>query len=337
MCDNSDVRDVFNMTEAELSGLQSYQFINLTPDTTFTISGTAVNNLGRGNVATISETTAEEAPQTPYNVEVSDIGTTSFTVTWNIDGPRPGKTNFTVTLIADRPAPRKDFTFTGFTTRSHRAEGLEEYWNYSVSVTASTSVGAKASDPTQEYRTLPAAPGKVSNFDITTAPGGNYTRMQITWNAPTILLQNGVIETYSFFYYISPEQKSGSPTKTFQHQSLENRKYEVYVDVVPEVSYSFEVYATNEDNMTGQTWIKTIEAPAGVPENIEDTMQTKVIPEEKVKNVQQTQITVTFVQEFFEQSKYGQIRATGLVACVENKCETTSMILFLFIYYISLD
>ncbi|XP_053392061.1 uncharacterized protein LOC128554777, partial [Mercenaria mercenaria] len=314
MCENNNVREVHSKTKIELSGLQSYEFINLPPYTTFIISGTAVNYLGRGNVASILQATAEEAPQTPYNVDVRDIGTTSFTITWNIDGPRPGKTHFTITLIADHPAANKEFTVTDFTARSYLAEGLEEYWNYSVTVTVVTSVGAKTSDKSQTYRTKPAAPGTVLNVEITGALGGIYTLMQISWKAPAVLRRNSLIKEYSL---VTNSTGTNAKKQSLSHESKENYEYEIVVNVIPEETYTFQVYAINLQDMKGVVTTVEKQAPVGVPVNIEDTLQVDILIHQK-KNVGKRQFTVSLVRNFFEESTNGQIQASGLIACVKD-------------------
>ncbi|XP_053398231.1 fibronectin-like [Mercenaria mercenaria] len=259
MCDSED-RHLLSKTKVELSGLQSYQYISLQPDTAFTVSGTAVNNLGKGNTVTISATTREEVPQRPYNVEISDIGTTSFTVSWSMNGPRPGLTNFTITANGDGPAATKEFATKGFTTRSYLVHDLEAYWNYSVTVTASTSVGSKTSDSTLQYRTLPAAPGKVSNFEIREAPGDNYSTIQISWTSPAVLERNGIIKDYSLIYFSSGKTPA---KKILANTFVENFIYLAIVDIIPNEIYLFEVYATNEYDMKGESTTKLTKTPAG--------------------------------------------------------------------------
>ncbi|XP_053397499.1 receptor-type tyrosine-protein phosphatase F-like [Mercenaria mercenaria] len=254
------VRSTIDKTKQQLEGQLSY-LATLNPDIAYTVTVTAINDGGRGYPANKTERTLEEAPQSPpYNVEVSDIETTSFRVSWEMDEPRPGQTNFTITVYADKPATTKEFSIKGFTTRSFVAQGLEEYWSYSVTVTAATSVGAKTSDATLQYRTLPAAPGKVSNFEITAAPGGNYAKMQISWNAPDILQRNGVIKDYSLIYF-SSKFKNTPVKKILAHTFVEYHMYTATVDVVPGEIYSVEVYATNEQDLKGASTTKFIQAP----------------------------------------------------------------------------
>ncbi|XP_060592884.1 tyrosine-protein phosphatase 10D-like [Ruditapes philippinarum] len=318
MCD-SNVRKLFRVNKPELIGSKSYQFLNLLPDTTYTIIGAAVNNLGTGNTVQLDITTEEEAPQIPYNVEVNEMKTTSFKVTWNINDPRPGKTNYTVKLIAEHPAESKEVILTGFNIREYLAENLQEYWNYSVLVTATTSKGFKTSIETIKYRTLPTAPGKVSNFVLTPNPGGNYTRMKISWQAPDILLQNSVIKSYSFMYFQDQKIESRH-SKSFEHELSQSHNYELFVDVIPEETYTFEVNAINEQNETGEKNSETKTAPAGVPINIAKTQNITLIPSDKVKNVGETRLTVSIVKEFFLEETYGKVQERGLFVCPKKDC-----------------
>ncbi|XP_060561201.1 titin-like, partial [Ruditapes philippinarum] len=323
MCD-SNVRKLISVNKPQLIGSKSYQFLNLLPDTTYTIIGAAVNNLGTGNTVDLDITTEEEAPQVPYNVEVNEMKTTSFKVTWNIDDPRPGKTNYTVKLMADHPAESKQVILTGFNIREYVAENLQEYWNYSVLVTATTSKGSKTSTETAKHRTLPTAPGKVSNFVLTTNPGGNYTRMKISWQAPDILLQNSVIKSYSFMYFQDQKIESRQ-SKSFEHEISQSHNYEIFVDVIPEETYTFEVNAINEQNETGEKNSETKTVPAGVPINVEEQLLLKVITaSNNLENRDKTRIAVTIVQDFFEESTYGKIRAKGIIACVKV-CELSDI------------
>lgn len=53
-----------------------------------------------------------------------------------------------------------------------------------------------------------------------------------------------------------------------------------------------------------------------VPINIEETQNLDIIPKESVKNQGETKFTVSITERFFTDSTYGDIRKTGLVACV---------------------
>ncbi|WAR08142.1 TITIN-like protein, partial [Mya arenaria] len=126
------------------------------PDTDYTVLVAVVNGIGWGHQAEQSVRSREEEPQKPPKaVYVSDIGKTSFNVSWSLIGPRPGRVTYAVILIADTGAESKTYTVKGYNNTTLIADGLEEYWFYDVRVTARTNVGgAKTSDTTQKYRTL---------------------------------------------------------------------------------------------------------------------------------------------------------------------------------------
>ncbi|XP_053398222.1 tyrosine-protein phosphatase 10D-like [Mercenaria mercenaria] len=317
---SSKVPAEIGKTKQELEGQLTYP-ASLNPDIVYTVTVTAINDAGRGYPANETERTLEEAPQVPYNVTISEIGTTSLKVAWNIHGPRPGKTNFTIVLMADHPAATKDFTISGFDIREYVAQGLEEYWNYSVTVKAATSVDAKTSERTQEYTTKPAAPGEVSDFKITEAPGDNYTVMMISWEAPAILKRNSIIKSYTFEHYATGMVTT---TKNFSQEDLEAHVYTVMLDVTPEEKYTLSVYAVNEDGQKGKNITREQTAPAGVPINIEDTLGVDIIPKNLLKNKEQRRFTISLVPEFFTEQTYGIPQGTGLAACAKN-CDFTGI------------
>ncbi|XP_053390205.1 tyrosine-protein phosphatase 10D-like [Mercenaria mercenaria] len=316
---SSGIQPEIGKTKQELEGQLTYP-ASLNPDIAYTVTVTAINDAGRGYPASDTERTKEEAPQKPDNVMMEDVMAKSVKVTWNIADPRPGKTTYKITLDAQEQADDKVIVVEGFENRSCTFSNLEEFWSYQVTVNASTAIGSNISD-VKEIKTLPAAPGNVLSFRPINAPSDNYRKLKIVWKAPELLERNSIITNYSFRH---------NTTGVFQTEMLNQEtdfthEYSVMVDVVPEEYYSFEVFAINEQNENGSVSYLNKQAVAGVPKNIENTTQIKVIPKEKVKDVQQTQFTVTFVQEFFEQSENGQIRATGLVACVESKCSTSNI------------
>ena len=59
MC-NSNVRNVHSLNKLQLEGLQTYKFTDLLPDTTYIITGAAVNYKGTGNTVSLTITTTEE-------------------------------------------------------------------------------------------------------------------------------------------------------------------------------------------------------------------------------------------------------------------------------------
>lgn len=66
--------------------------------------------------------------------------------------------------------------------------------------------------------------------------------------------------------------------------------------------------------------------PHSVPRNDFETKDSnnKVIPEDNVKHVGQTKFTLSMFSEFFKQNAFGLIRATGLLGCAKDKCDSIS-------------
>ncbi|XP_045199106.2 tyrosine-protein phosphatase 10D-like [Mercenaria mercenaria] len=139
--------------------------------------------------------------------------------------------------------------------------------------------------------------------------------MQISWRAPAILFWNSIIKEYSLDLSTSGRNAT---TQSLSHENDENHDYAIIVTVVPEETYTFKVYATNSLDMKGEFSTVVKQAPAGVPVNIEDTLQIDIISLHQMKNVEDRQFTVTLVQDFFEESTNGQIQASGLIACAKD-------------------
>ncbi|XP_052809320.1 neurogenic locus Notch protein-like [Mya arenaria] len=219
------------------------------PDTDYTVLVAAVNDIGWGHQAVQSVKSKEEEPQEPPKaVIVSDIGKTSFNVSWSLNGPRPGQVTYTVILTADTGAENKTYTVEGYDNTSRFADGLEEYWNYTVSVTARTNVGgAKTSYTTQKYRTLPSAPGNVTEFGPVKAHlrSDNFHKMTIQWKAPLLLQRNSVIKEYVLKYNVGNTTASSGVGGRFKTISFTSETgdgfYSKVFDVIPESSYQFEV------------------------------------------------------------------------------------------------
>lgn len=308
-----DVRDqTVPKTRSELETQQTYT-ARLDPDILYTIYVSATNDEGLGHKANKSERTLEETPQKPL-VSVQTVSAISVTLSWSIAGPRPGKTNYKIVLTAQPPAKDIVKQIEGFVEPTAVVTGLEEYWNYSLAVQASTSVGSSISE-LHTIITLPAAPGPVSSFVVKTAVNGNYRNILVSWRAPSILERNGVILRYSFMYNSTSKERTSLDAVTDMDHT-----YISTVDVTPESVYLFEVYAINSQGLSGTVTQEHVYAPAGIPENtLEEVDGVSVIAD--VQDVFQTRFTLSVVKEFFMQDQNGEIRATGLIACAKDKCK----------------
>ncbi|WAR08156.1 SDK1-like protein, partial [Mya arenaria] len=224
----------------------------------------------------------------PVNVSVDNIRKTSFNVSWSLIGPRPGQVTYTVMLTADTGAESKTYVVTG--DKLHKtliADGLEEYWNYTVKVAARTNVGdAKTSNTTQKYRTLPSAPGAVTEFEAVKAEqrSDNFHKMTIRWKAPLLLERNSVIKEYVLKHNvgnITTNSGVGGELKT--------------------MSFTSE---------TGDGFY--------IPVSIEESDKTLQVVKEGSKD--QTFISLNLVREFFSGETNGRVRRTALLGCKSSAC-----------------
>ncbi|XP_052788638.1 tyrosine-protein phosphatase 10D-like [Mya arenaria] len=323
-----DLQVQIDQPHDEIRANKLYTIQSLLPDTNYTVSVSVVNNQGRGHAASINIKTPEEEPQAPPVVRpVDDIGKNSFNVSWSLIGPRPGQVTYTVILTADRGADSKTYDVSGYGNTNLYADGLEEYWNYDVSVTARTNVGgAKTSDTTTKYRTLPSAPGAVTEFGAVKVQlrTDNFHKMTIQWKAPLLLQRNSVIKEYVLKHNVGNITASSEDGEEFKTMSFTSVTSDVFYsqefDVIPESTYQFEVYAVNTestDNMGEKTAIKET-APAGFPVSIEEADKTLQVVKEG--SIDQTFISLNLVREFFTEETNGRVQRTALLGCKSSAC-----------------
>ncbi|WAR31198.1 PTPRS-like protein, partial [Mya arenaria] len=232
----------------------------------------------------------EPEPQAaPVVRSVYDIRKNSFNVSWSLIGPRPGQVTYTVILTADTGADSKSYYVTGYGNTNLYADGLEEYWNYDVSVTARTNVGgAKTSDTTTKNRTLPSAPGAVTEFEAVKVQlrTDNFHKMTIQWKAPLLLQRNSVIKEYVLRHNVGNTTASSVGDEEFKTMSFTSVTSDVFYsqefDVIPESTYKFEV----------------------VKEGSKD----------------QTFISLNLVREFFTEETNGRVQRTALLGCKSSAC-----------------
>ncbi|XP_052807875.1 phosphatidylinositol phosphatase PTPRQ-like isoform X2 [Mya arenaria] len=327
LCSTGNI-SVLHKTKAELKERLQFDTNSLLlPDTTYTSYVGLINDVGLGHKANVSELTFEEEPQAPpVNVSVDNIRKTSFNVSWSLIGPRPGQVTYTVMLTADTGADSKTYDVTGY--KLHKtliADGLEEYWNYTVKVTARTNVGdAKTSDTTQEYRTLPSAPGAVTEFEAVKAEqrSDNFHRMTIHWKAPSLLERNSVIKEYVLKYNVGNITTNSGVAEELNTKSFPSETgdgfYREEFNVIPESTYQFEVYAVNIDSTVGMKMTINEMAPAGFPVSIEESDTTLQVVKEGSKD--QTFISLNLVREFFTEETNGRVQRTALLGCKNSAC-----------------
>ncbi|KAH3889030.1 hypothetical protein DPMN_013076 [Dreissena polymorpha] len=309
-------------TQIELRSKQSVNVTDLLPDTDYMITVDAVNDAGRGHRANMTVRTNEEEPQAaPADVTVSGPQKTSLNVSWSLVGPRPGQVTYNVSLTPYGEAPAKSYLVYGYTNTSLVASGLEEYWNYTVTVSARTGVGmAKISPSTPSFRTLPAAPGRVSNFEIIVAKNrsDDYRKLTAEWKAPSLLDRNSVIKEYVLTLNVTTDGLTTS--KNIKKISDDGSPvYSHVFDVLPETMYTFTVYAVNTEinEQDGEPTTKNVTAPAGVPKVVVDEINAPVV---KPITQEQNTITLNITEQFMLDETNGEIKRTALIGCRQDKC-----------------
>ncbi|KAL3881778.1 hypothetical protein ACJMK2_028172 [Sinanodonta woodiana] len=100
-------------SSSELSDLQTYDALGLSPDMNYLVTVSAITKPGRGLPNNTNLITLEEAPQKPYNVIVTNITARDANVSWNINGPRPGNTTYNIMLRAASSVPQRNFIVIG--------------------------------------------------------------------------------------------------------------------------------------------------------------------------------------------------------------------------------
>ncbi|WAR08136.1 hypothetical protein MAR_018094, partial [Mya arenaria] len=114
VCNGGDRNDESKSKEELQNSTLTFSNNTFKPDTDYTVLVAAVNGIGWGYQAEQSVRSKEEEPQEPPKVvNVSDIGKTSFNVSWSLIGPRPGQVTYTVILTADTGAESKTYTVKG--------------------------------------------------------------------------------------------------------------------------------------------------------------------------------------------------------------------------------
>ncbi|XP_052808917.1 uncharacterized protein LOC128237427 isoform X2 [Mya arenaria] len=285
---SSSVSALVEKTELELKGPVQFDANNLLlPDTTYACFVVVITDNGLGHKAHVNTLTFEEEPQAPpVDVTVSDIRKRSFNVSWSLIGPRPGQVTYTVILNGDMGAESKSYTVSGYLNTRVFADGLEEYWNYSVNVEAKTNFGnPKTSVTTHEYRTLPSAPGPVTDFGAVTAQlhTDNFEIITIQWKAPSLLERNSVIKEYVLKHNVGNNSATSEVSLEYRSLVFESKAgddfYSQDFDVTPDTTYQFEVYAVNTESTDsiGQKTNITLTTPARFTDPDKNTSQTGMI------------------------------------------------------------
>ncbi|KAL5010051.1 hypothetical protein ScPMuIL_012356 [Solemya velum] len=300
----------------------NYTVEELDPDTHYTVLVFA-SNMRPGHPT--NETTVhtnEEVPQVPYDVEATDVKTTSLTLRWKLNGPRPGVTMYTVSVtevFEGKATILQPIVVNGFDNKETEITGLEEYVEYTFSVKATTGAGASISNINITKRTNPASPGKVKSLSIHRETPNNYTSIVITWRDPNPKDKNGVLNKYE----LTHKETGTSDITTIDIKPgdiHEDGSYSQTIEVRPEYNYTIRVLGVNlglnGEPLTGLAEQKEYNAPAGPPP-ILNIGEEGLITQKKPRTTE-TSFSVDF-PEFYLDTTNGIIRDSGLIVC--KKCD----------------
>ncbi|XP_021374328.1 phosphatidylinositol phosphatase PTPRQ-like, partial [Mizuhopecten yessoensis] len=313
---HEEVRQTVTILPTDLDSY-TYTVGNLLPYINYTASVVAVNAVGDGHPNTQYAMTDQEVPQHPTTLTATVVSSTEVNVTWDISDPKPGPTTYTLYIIAVAPESSRTESIPGFSVRTHKVVGLQEYRTYTFNLTASTVKGTALFQQTlPSAKTLAAAPGAVSNFTVARPNGPDYTTMRVSWELPLVLERNSDIVKFMFTHNTTGGNLNADPEEI----PIDTNVITVTRDlaVLPQRTYYIEVYAVgnNTDGVVynGFKSFNTYMAPAGPPPL--DVGET-VIPTSSNTNIQatQTSFTLTLTEGFFSNDLYGHIEDSSLVLC----------------------
>ncbi|XP_021369443.1 receptor-type tyrosine-protein phosphatase F-like, partial [Mizuhopecten yessoensis] len=260
------VRQTVTILPADLDSY-TYTVGNLLPYINYTASVVAVNAAGDGHPNTQYAMTDQEVPQHPTTLTATVVSSTKINVNWDISDPKPGPTTYTLYIIAVAPESSRTQTIPGFSVRSYKVVGLQEYRTYTFNLTASTAKGlAVFQQALPSAKTLAAAPGAVSNFMVARPDGPNYTTVRVSWELPAVLERNSDIIKFMFLHNTSEGNLNAVPEEVPIDTNLNTVIRNLAV--LPHNTYYIEVYAvgtnSNGDVYNGIKSINTYIAPAGL-------------------------------------------------------------------------
>ncbi|CAC5375531.1 unnamed protein product [Mytilus coruscus] len=169
---------------------------DLLPYTNYNISVTASNQYGKTYPVVIMEQTDIAVPNQPSFGRVLEHPT-MMTVEWKPPYPYPGPTRYTV-KVRDTQNSETQYCQTSVYKQTRcSVYGLEEYWEYEVTITAHTERGNKQYKHPHVIRTKQSAPGPVTHLRVNHEKDPEKPRQVfITFGPPVYRDRNGVIKAY---------------------------------------------------------------------------------------------------------------------------------------------
>ncbi|XP_056016663.1 mucin-2-like isoform X2 [Ostrea edulis] len=307
-CDTSIVHRV-----PDINVTQNYDVTGLHPYINYTVEVAAINGAGVGNSVDNTTMTEEEVPQKPSISSVKPKSDKEVDLTWSLASPSPGNVTYTVTVMeaedntSDVYINKREIQYSGFQHTVKLIDGLEEFWRYKFTVKAATIKGFKTSEESTVIRTNQGVPGKVRDLTVVRKPN-TYRAALVQWKVPLLRDQNGILVNYKFI-----SNATGSTDKLVPVDTSEQFVTEEEIVVVPEMTYSIEIYAINSEDTIGEKETSVYSAEAGPPpkppvESIVSTTPGQHSPS-------QTTIEIGINTDFFTDNNNGEPTYFGIAVC----------------------
>ncbi|PKQ63141.1 hypothetical protein BZG02_10285 [Labilibaculum filiforme] len=213
----------------------SYEYSDLTAETSYEFQVRATNSIGSSEYSAIETATtliAPAAPTTPVNLLASNITYNAFTITWDAS---TDATDYDLNL---RPVGGT-WTSINQTATSYEYTDLTAETSYEFQVRATNSIGSSEYSAIETATTLiaPAAPATPVNL---LASNITYNAFTIAWDASTDATD----------YDLNVRPVGGTWTSINQTAT----SYE-YTDLTAETSYEFQVRANNANGSSAYSGI----------------------------------------------------------------------------------
>ncbi|XP_071135947.1 protein eyes shut homolog [Mytilus edulis] len=226
----------------------------------------AVNGQGDGEKNETLFMTDSEVPEIPRSVVTTVQSATVIQVRWTKPIVKPGNTTYRVKayeVLGGTYTYVKDITVNGYDIETVDFTGLEEYWDYTFTVTTSTIKGPATSPMTTVVKTNQAPPGKVTKFEIMT-PANVFTTMQVAWAIPLLRERNSIIKEYIIKHNISG-------VTIVETIPAESEVLQKFYYITPDRYYKVELSAANILNQHGEKVQKIYFASSKSKAQLSDT------------------------------------------------------------------
>ncbi|XP_062587931.1 phosphatidylinositol phosphatase PTPRQ-like [Saccostrea cucullata] len=314
--------DSINKTTHTNSSKKFYLIHNLLPYRlyTFTIL-TEVANVTQKSAPAKSETfrTLSEAPFKPGNITFVVIKASSLRVSWNPPILQTGPTRYEASAI-DEMDSTINFTCRtqGFGNTNCIITGLDAYWRYSLVVRVFTD-NFEPNYSASQFTTAQSAPGRVEYFSVKQDENiAVKSNVLIEWKPPVKRDLNGIIQIYFIqFWYLLGEKMV---------MSYSSNTREVKIEVKPEETYTFQIFAMTVENATEENYYTdkiTIKPGAPLPL---PPQKTPVIQQGSSVSNEQKQLSIAFSLLALCYDRNGEITQWFVIVSKESKGSTGTFI-----------